>query len=215
MATAYQKRMMLRKQSDLTRLSEQYKKNIEAMTGQYESEFSAYQKQRDELMAPYEAAVKQYKEVQIPQYESATASYQQRLENFNQALANFQPKTKVDAPFSFGGDIKNIVQVWNVDGKKISSGNLPPGYSIQASGSKSLDRFYDLYRDNPVPTFSEKAPTAPTAPEAPDIPAFDQSKFEQQKTELQTGYQREVGERKGARLATVSRKVARPLLGGV
>lgn len=214
MATAYQKRMMLRKQSDLTRLSEQYKKNIEAMTGQYESEFSAYQKQRDELMAPYEAAVKQYKEVQIPEYEAATASYQQRLENFNQALANFQPKTKVDAPFSFGGDIKNIYQVWNVDGKKINSANLPPGYSIQASGSKSLDKFYDLYRDNPVPTFSEKAPTAPTAPTAPDVPAFDQSKFEQQKTELQTGYQREVGERKGARLATVSRKVARPLLGG-
>jgi len=61
MATAYQKRMMLRKQSDLTRIAEQYKQNIESMTGQYESEYAAYQKQRDELMAPYEAAVKQYK----------------------------------------------------------------------------------------------------------------------------------------------------------
>lgn len=215
MTTAYQKRMMLRKQSDLTRLSEQYKKNIEAMTGQYESEFSAYQKQRDELMAPYEAAVKQYKETQIPEYEAAAASYQQRLENFNQALANFQPKTKVDAPFSLGGDIKQLTQIWNVDGQQIRSNSLPPGYSIEVAPKGTKNRFYDLYKDNPVPTFSEKEPTAPTAPTAPDVPAFDQSKFEQQKTELQTGYQREVGERKGARLATVSRKVARPLLGGV
>ena len=58
MATQYQKRMMVRKTSDLTRLADQYKQNIEAITGQYESEFSNWQKQRDELMAPYEAAVK-------------------------------------------------------------------------------------------------------------------------------------------------------------
>ena len=93
MATAYQKRMMLRKQSDLTRIADQYKQNIEAMTGQYESEFASWQKQRDELMAPYEAAVKQYKEVQMPQYEAAAAGYRQRLDQFNQSLANFEPET--------------------------------------------------------------------------------------------------------------------------
>jgi hypothetical protein len=53
---------------------------------------------------------------------------------------------------------------------------------------------------------------APAAPTAPQLPEFDQEKFEQQRAQLQTSYQREVGERKGARLAAVSRRTSRPLL---
>lgn len=214
MATQYQKRMMMRKGSDLTRLAEQFKKNIEASTGEYESAFSAYQKQREEAMAPYEVASKEYREIQMPAYESAKAAYEERLNKFNEALSNFQSKTKVSAPFKLGGDIfkGEIEQIWNVDGKKISTKNLPSGYSAELAPKGTKDRFYDLYKDNPVPTFSERAPSAPSAPQAPQIAGFDETQFEQKRGQIQQEFQREVGERKGARLAVVGRKGSRPLM---
>lgn len=214
MATQYQKRMMMRKGSDLTRLAEQFKKNIEASTGEYESAFSAYQKQREEAMAPYEVASKEYREIQMPAYESAKAAYEERLNKFNEALSNFQSKTKVSAPFKLGGDLLKgtVEQIWNIDGGKISSNKLPSGYSIEVAPKGTKDRFYDLYKDNPVPTFSEKAPSAPSAPQAPQIAGFDETKFEQKRGQIQQEFQREVGERKGARLAVVGRKGSRPLM---
>ena len=214
MATQYQKRMMMRKGSDLTRLAEQFKKNIEASTGEYESAFSAYQKQREEAMAPYEVASKEYREIQMPAYESAKAAYEERLNKFNEALSNFQSKTKVSAPFKLGGDLLKgtVEQIWNIDGGKISSNKLPSGYSIEVAPKGTKDRFYDLYKDNPVPTFSERAPSAPSAPQAPQIAGFDETKFEQKRGQIQQEFQREVGERKGARLAVVGRKGSRPLM---
>lgn len=214
MATQYQKRMMMRKGSDLTRLAEQFKKNIEASTGEYESAFSAYQKQREEAMAPYEVASKEYREIQMPAYESAKAAYEERLNKFNEALSSFQPKTKVSAPFKLGGDLLKgtVEQIWNIDGGKISSNKLPSGYSIEVAPKGTKDRFYDLYKDNPVPTFSERAPSAPSAPQAPQVAGFDETQFEQKRGQIQQEFQREVGERKGARLAVVGRKGSRPLM---
>lgn len=216
MATKYQKRMMMRKSSDLTRLAEQFKKNIETSTGEYESAFSAYQKQREEAMAPYEVASKEYREIQMPAYESAKAAYEERLNKFNEALSNFQSKTKVSAPFKLGGDLLKgtVEQIWNIDGGKISSNKLPSGYSIEVAPKGTKDRFYDLYKDNPVPTFSERAPSAPSAPQAPQIAGFDETQFEQKRGQIQQEFQREVGERKGARLAVVGRRGSRPLLEG-
>lgn len=216
MATAYQKRMMVRKSSDLTRLAEQFKKDIEKSTGEYESAFAGYQKQREEAMAPYEIASKQYKEIQMPAYESAKAAYEEKLNKFNEALSGFQPKAKIEAPFRLSLDLLNPKkapeQIWTIDGKKISSSNLPEGYSVEVAPAGTKNRFYDLYKDNPVPTFSEKAPSAPSAPQAPQIAGFDETQFEQKRTQLQQGFQREVGERKGARLAVVGRRGARPLM---
>lgn len=179
MATAYQKRMMVRKSSDLTRLAEQFKKDIEKSTGEYESAFAGYQKQREEAMAPYEIASKQYKEIQMPAYESAKAAYEERLNKFNEVLSAWEAKPYTE-------------QI------KRSSG-----------GSKAVYR-----TPIPMPTFSERAPSAPSAPQVPQIAGFDETQFEQKRTQLQQGFQREVGERKGARLAVVGRRGARPLLEG-
>lgn len=213
MATAYQKRMMLRKQSDLTRIAEQYKKNIEAMTGQYQSEFAAYQKQRDELMAPYEAAVKQYREVQMPQYESAAAAYRQRLENFNNSLSDYEANPEQrQAVFQIVGGSPAAWQVKNLSTGKV--GQMPSSAIddlISQGYEQDGSTFYKV-TTRAVPKFNEKAPVAPAAPTAPQLPEFDQEKFEQQRAQLQTSYQREVGERKGARLAAVSRRTSRPLL---
>lgn len=207
MATAYQKRMMVRKTSDLTRLAEQYKKNLEAATGQYESEFATYQKRRDELMAPYEALVKQYKETQMPAYEAAVANYQRRLDAFNSAMADYEENPK---------ELTNIVGSqsrggfsYNIGGKYYWERELPSEYSVGEVNGKRV-----LYKDRPIPKAPRKTLYAPSAPQAPNIPEFNSAPFEQKRTQLQSEFQREVGERKSSRLAAVGRKASRPLLQG-
>lgn len=205
MATAYQKRMMMRKNSDLTKLAEQYSKNIQAMTGQYESEFAKYQQERDALMAPYEASVKQYKEIQMPAYEAAVADYQRRLDDFNRAMSDYEANPK---------ELTNIVGAqsrggftYKIGGKYYWERELPSEYSVGELKGKRV-----LYKDRPMPRGPGNAPAAPSAPQAPDVPEFDSAPFEQKRTQLQSDYQRETGERKSARLAAVGRKGSRPLM---
>jgi hypothetical protein len=205
-----------RKTSDIQRLATQYQKQATGLTGEYETAFAGYQKQSSEQLAPFEQAMRQYQEVENPAYESAKSAYEQRLKQFNESLSNFQPKTKVSAPFKLGGDLfkGTVEQIWNIDGGKISSNKLPSGYSIEVAPKGTKDRFYDLYKDNPVPTFSEKAPSAPTAPTAPKIEAFNEEPFTRRREELQTTYQRELAERKSARLGAARRGSTRPMLQG-
>ena len=177
MATQYQKRMMMRKGSDLTRLAEQFKKNIETSTGEYESAFSAYQKQREEAMAPYEIASKEYKEIKMPAYEAAVAAYEKKLEDFNAALSAWEEKP----------------------------------YTTQIKKSASGGRYLSE-TPIPMPKFNQTAPKAPSAPQAPQIAGFDETQFEQKRGQIQQEFQREVGERKGARLAVVGRRGSRPLM---
>lgn len=213
MATAYQKRMTLRKNSDLTRLAEQYKKNLEATTGQYEASFAAYQKQRDELMAPYEAAVKKYKEVDMPAYESAAAAYRQRLDQFNEQLAAYEasPEERT-AVFKIVGGSPAAWQVRNLQTGKV--GQLPGGAldDLMAQGLENDGGTLYKVTKKKMPTLSEKAPSAPQAPTAPQIAGFDESQFQQKRQQLQTEFQRETGERRNARLAAVGRRASRPLL---
>ena len=203
-----------RKTSDIQRLANQYQKESTGLTGEYETAFAGYQKNVAEQLAPFEQAMKQYQEVDNPAYESAKSAYEERLNRFNESLANFQPKTKIDAPFTFGGDLKSIEQIWTVDGRKISSAKLPSGYSTEPAPKGTKDRFVDLYKDNPVPTFSEKAPRAPTAPLAPTVEEFNEEPYTKRRQELQTTYQRELAERKSARLGAARRESSRPMLQG-
>jgi hypothetical protein len=213
----YQKRMMVRKNSDLTKLSSQFGKDVNASTSAYEKAFGDYQKQSDELMAPYNTAVKNYQDVLYPQFEQATSNYKTQLEQFNNSLANFQPKSIVNAPFTLKADLQKgtAEQIWNIDGKSISTKNLPSGYSYEVAPKGTKNRFYDLYKDNPVPTFSDKAPSAPSRPEAPVIPPFDDTTFKKQSADLQSGFSRDLGSRKAARLNVIGRKSSRPLMGGM
>ena len=205
-----------RKTSDIQRLATQYQKQATGLTGEYETAFAGYQKSSAEQLAPFEQAMRQYQEVENPAYESAKSAYEQRLKQFNESLSNFQPKTKVSAPFKLGGDLLKgtVEQIWNIDGGKISSNKLPSGYSVEVAPKGTKDRFYDLYKDNPVPTFSEKAPSAPTAPTAPKIDPFNEEPFTRRREELQTTYQRELAERKSARLGAARRGSTRPMLQG-
>jgi hypothetical protein len=205
-----------RKTSDIQRLAAQYQKQSTGLTGEYETAFAGYQKKSSEQLAPFEQAMKQYQEVENPAYESAKSAYEQRLNAFNESLSNFQPKTKIDAPTQLKLDLLrgDLEQIWNIDGKKISTKNLPSGYSAEVAPKITGKKFYDLYKDNPVPTFSEKAPSAPTAPTAPKVEAFNEEPFARRREELQTTYQRELAERKSARLGAARRGSTRPMLQG-
>lgn len=205
-----------RKTSDIQRLAAQYQKQSTGLTGEYETAYAGYQKQASEQLAPFEQAMRQYQEVENPAYESSKSAYEEKLKQFNESLSNFKPKTKVDAPFKLGGDIfkGTIEQIWNVDGKKLNSMNLPKEYFAELAPKGTKDRFYDLYKDNPVPTFTEKAPSAPTVPVAPKIDPFNEEPFTRKREELQTTYQRELAERKSARLGAARRGSTRPMLQG-
>ena len=207
MATQYQKRMMLRKNSDLTRLAEQFKKDIGKSTGEYESSFAAYQKNVAEQMAPYETASKQYKEIEMPAYEAAAEAYKQRLEQYNQAIADYEanPIERIQDQ-KFTGSRGNFI---TIEGKTYSANAFKGPADISL---KKEDGQYVAYRDRPMPKKPGRVPKAPSAPQAPQIAGFDETQFEQKRGQLQQEFQREVGERKGARLAVVGRKGARPLM---
>ena len=55
-----------RKTSDIQRLATQYQKQATGLTGEYETAFAGYQKQASEQLAPFEQAMKQYREVEYP-----------------------------------------------------------------------------------------------------------------------------------------------------
>lgn len=199
MATSSKTRLM-RKQTDLTRLADQYKKNIEGLTGEYQSAFANYEKSTAEQLAPYEEAARLYKERDMPAFEKAKADYESRLEQFNQAMADWEanPTERIENQ-RFLGSRGNIIEI---EGKKYSL-NDP-----KFSGDISIKRENNTpvaYRDRPIPRMSGGAPKAPTAPTRPAVADFDSSQFEQKRGQLQQEYTREVGERKSARLNTVRR----------
>lgn len=73
---------------------------------------------------------------------------------------------------------------------------------------------YESFEKTAPEPFTETAPVAPVAPEAPQLSEFDASQFEARRAQLESEFQRELGERRGARMTAVSRRRARPLLQG-
>jgi len=222
----YQKRMKVRRMSDIERLAQQYSKDVRAMGSQYQTSFADYQKQVAAQMAPYESALEKYK-VDMSAYQSQAAAYQQRLDAYQKALQEFPTsegtKVGVSRPSGKQGD------VFVIDGTVYSAkGDLPVNYFSkpvyetkyqQVRHSAGLQPYqaltgYALYKKTPPEKFTEEAPRAPSAPTKPEIAEFDQSTFEAKSKELGQTYRREVGERKAARLAAVSRSSRRPLLQG-
>lgn len=224
--TQYQKRMKVRRMSDIERLAQQYSKNVEAMGAQYQQSFADYQKQVATQMAPYETALEQYK-TGMANYESQAASYRERLAAYQKALEDFPTSegTKVGPTFVAGKQGNAI----RIDGTLYYvsefGDTLPENYYAKKryetkmeyprhSPARPYQAFvgYDVYKKTPPAAFTEKAPVAPEAPTKPEISAFDQSQFEAKSQELQKTFQREVGERKAARLGAVGRRATRPLL---
>jgi len=190
-----QRQIARRKTSDIDRLAKQYKANIDALTGEYQTAFTGYQAGVAEKMKPFEEQMATYKESLLPAYETQKTAYQKKLDEYTATLAELEKN-----PVTERTGIKET--------KK-------PRYGLFGLAGYEVKREpYTYYEPKPIPTFTEKAPALPTAPVAPEIEKFDEGEFGTKRTAAESTFKREVGERRAARLGAVSRKMTRPMLRG-
>lgn len=176
-----------RRTGGLDRLANEYKSQIAALTEDYSRNFAQYQGRVAEQMAPFEAAMQQYQQVANPQYQAALADYNAKLEAYRQQLADLEKDPVIERQ----GQIES--RTWY--------------------GKKKTESF-TYYEPKEIPTFTEKAPTAPDVPMAPQVEQFQGgSQFEEKRSQLGQTMQREVGERRAARLQA-TRRSSRTMLGG-
>jgi hypothetical protein len=191
MATALpqfkQQQLARRSGSDITSLAAVYKSKSDALTTQYQTEFDKYQKTVAEKMAPYQAQLEQYKSTLEPQYQSALASYNQKLDDYQKQLAEISAN-----PVTERVERMAVGRTWY--------------------GKKKYGDVY-FFDPKPIPTFDEKAPDLPNTPVAPEIGQFDASQIDEQRKQIGSDFIREVSERKSSRMAAVQRK-SRTLLSG-
>lgn len=207
MATAFSptERMRLaRKTSSIDQLSKQFRQQVAALTGEQEKAFSTYQAGVTEKMAPFESALAQYQKTDFPAYEAAAEAYKGRLQAYESQLAKIRANPTVKA---IGYVEERTPRYGAVGGilSKVGLGKIV-GYDV-----RQVPYEYDEHR--PLPTFTETAPTAPAAPTRPEIAAFSDEPFQARRAELEEGLKRELGERRSARLAAVSRR-SRNMLAG-
>lgn len=221
----------LRRMTDIDRLAAEYKRNVEAITGEYQQSFGAFQTEQAKKMEPYNVATEQYKAA-MGDYESKSADYRSKLSAYQKALEDFptSPGEKVNAPgwsnrggsgYIIGGvqyrkedlpvnyfmqDIMGEVPEMVRQGAGRGARNVPTGKMVTAKVGE------ELRMRTPPGAFTEKAPTAPTAPTMPELGEFDASAFQAKRGQAETTFKREVAERKAARLGAVGRRITRPML---
>lgn len=203
---------LARKSSDITRLTSQYKNQINAMTGEYEKSYADYTAKRNEIMAPYEAAVGQYQQ-QFTGYEEALAGYKQRLADYQARLQDVYDRPLEEMPVKLIGMGRGGM-AFDLNGQRYMANSVKWGYQTLPDGYTFDTNTNKLYKERSAGKFEEKAPTAPTLPTAPVVEEFDTKQFDAKRAELDMGLKRELGERKAAKVNAVGRKQARPLLQG-
>jgi len=222
-----QMRMLQRRgSSDIERLSQQYQKDISALTGDYEQSFAGFQAEREKQMQPYNLAAEQYK-TSMADYETQAAAYRSKLGEYQATIADIEKNPSEMVPMNFRRAGRSG-RIFTIDGREYNERNLPENYFLenvvvgkadiknrsgQVIGQRDATE-ERLFRTRTAQPLTEKAPVAPTAPEMPELAGFDETSFQTRRGELETGFKREVGERKAARQRAVSRKTARPLLQG-
>lgn len=190
-----QRQIARRSTSDIDRLAKQYKANIDALTGQYQTAFTGYQAGVAEKMRPFEEQMATYKESLLPAYETQKAAYQKKLDEYTATLAELEKNPVIERT------AKRFVP--------------NPAYDpMGAPGPQFLEETYTEYIPRGIPKFTEKAPARPAAPVAPEVEKFDEGEFGTKRAAVESEFKREVGERKAARRGAVSRKITRPMLRG-
>lgn len=190
----YAQRLVKRKTSDIDRLAAQFRKSIEGVTGRQEQALGQYQAGVTEQMKPFEAATAKY-QTDYATYEQQAAEYNRRLSEYESQIKEIQASPTITKTGTYQEKV--------------------PRYGLFGlAGYKTETREYQYEEPKPVPTFSAEKPSAPSAPTAPTIAAFDTSQFEEERKALQSGLQRELGERRAAKLTAASRRSSRPMMQG-
>lgn len=208
-----QRQIARRSTSDIERLAKQYKANIDAITGEYQTAFTGYQTGVAEKMQPFEEQMKTYKESVLPTYETQKAAYQKRLDDYNATLAELEKNPVIEKRGT-----RTILNPAYAFSNPYDPGSTAPQYQPQF-----IQEPYLYYEKKPIPKFEGAAPNIPKVPVAPAIEGFDSQKFTKEfnsekfaakKTEAESEFKRELGERQAARRGAVSRKMTRPMLKG-
>lgn len=185
--TQFNMARLSRRTGGLDRLAGEYKTQIAALTDEYAKNFAQYQGRVTEQMAPFEAAMKQYQEITNPQYQSALTEYNAKLEAYRQQLADLEKDPVVERQ----GQV-----------------------SYRTWYGRKKTQSYTYYEPKPIPAFTERAPSAPDIPMAPQVEQFQGGEqFDTKRSQLGQTMQREVGERRAARLQA-TRRSSRTMLGG-
>lgn len=149
----YQKQMATRRRTgDITRLADQYQRNVQAMTGEYEQAFAQYQAQTKEKMAPYEEALGRYSAA-LPEYEKQAESYRQRISEYEARVQDYTTKQT-----QYAGVIRDS------SGRPVkfqSFGGTQFVNSLFDPNSTSGGRYVPVKQPNPVNAFfGEEIPVA-------------------------------------------------------
>ena len=91
-----QRQIARRKTSDIDRLAKQYKANIDALTGEYQTAFTGYQAGVAEKMRPFEEQMAAYKESLLPAYETQKTAYQKKLDEYTATLAELEKNPVIE-----------------------------------------------------------------------------------------------------------------------
>lgn len=179
----------------IDRLASQYKSSVAALTDEYQKAFSSYRAGVEQQMAPFQEALAKYQATDVPAYEAAKADYQKQLEAYGQALKDLE----ADPVIQRTGTVQ-----WK-----------EPRYGLFGlAGYKTKSQEVTYYEPKQVPKFEAKMPELPGAPQAPEIAAFNQEQFQQKRQQLSSELNRELGERRAAKLGAVSRRSSRSMLQG-
>jgi hypothetical protein len=182
-------RVARRTSSDIKSLARSYQTQFADVSSQYAKEFSDYQKSVAAKMAPYEAAMAQYSGVIEPQYRAEIEQYNAALEDYQRKLA------EIDADPVIAATATERYRTWY---------------------GKNKTRTYEVYIPKEIPTFDAKPPQGlPDMPTAPEVEAFDSGKFSAQHKSVIEGLDREMSERRGARMNAAQRGRGRSMLQGV
>lgn len=183
----FMQRKLSRKTANITRLTDVYKTQVDALANDYQSQFTQYQAKSAETMAPYEAALTKY-QGDFSGYEVAASAYKTKLANYTAELE------KINADPVVARTVREVTgKTW---------------YGKKQYGDVT---YYD---PKPIPTFTEKKPDAPVAPVSPVVEAFDTKPFDAKRGDLQNNLNRDLGAVKAARVSAVTRKSSRPMLQG-
>lgn len=236
--TMFQRRMAARRgMTPIEQLSKQYQAQLGQVTQERERAFKKYQEETAPIIGAYESAQEKYG-TEYKKYLEDVSKYSTSLADYEKLLQEYQksPYTKTKVGSGPVGTKRTqegeVYMVFKPTGSD-RAGYVPRGKVKQVSqlektpfeyfdkGAESQDYFAveggDVYQYKGIARpakFEMAAPVSPTAPTKPDIPEFEVEPYRQKIQQAEETYKREVGERKAGRLAAVSRRRARPLLGG-
>lgn len=222
--TMYQRRMAARRgQTPIQKLQEQYQQQIQALGQERETAYSAYRAETDPVRSEYEKRLQEFSKAST-QYSSQAAEYAKGLAAYQKELADYPAfvENKVNYYTEIGGGwlgktlgtgpkIRYVSGTRQLVDKYLAERG---GAMIGGFGGKTGTVKYSMPNPEEKPKFEMQKPVTPVEPEAPEIAEFETEPYTRRAGQLKTRYEREIGERRAGRAAAVSRRRARPLLGG-